>query len=198
METDTNIYDEKPRTIIIIGSSTGGPRALRTIFSGFPLINASIIIVQHMPLYINHALCKQLQETCLMNVTLADDSERLEPGTIYVAPSEVHLSIEKNRICHLFDDEKVHSVRPSIDVAMNSLGKNGQDRFVGVILSGMGMDGADGIRHIKNIGGITIAQSLRTATIHSMPRAAFETGKIDHMLPPEGIREKLIRVAGIL
>jgi two-component system, chemotaxis family, protein-glutamate methylesterase/glutaminase len=198
MEIDTPKPGEDARTIIVIGSSTGGPRTLEVIFSKFPIVNAAIVIVQHMPLYINYALCKQLQESCLMNVTLANEGDDLEPGTIYIAPSEVHMRIEKNRIVNLFDDEKVQYVKPSIDVAMKSLVKNGHDRFIGVILTGMGQDGAEGIRHIKKIGGTTIAQNLRTCTIHSMPRAAFETGKVDHMLPPEGIRDRLIRIAGIM
>jgi two-component system chemotaxis response regulator CheB len=186
------------RTIMIIGSSTGGPRTLETIFAQFPCVDAAIVIVQHMPLHINDSLCRHLAKTTLMKVKIAEDGELVEHGTIYVAPSDVHLKLVGNRTIRLFDDEKVQFVRPSIDVAMTSLEKSGGDRFAGVILSGMGSDGAEGIRHIKAIGGITLAQALRTCAIHAMPRAAFETGKVDQMLPPEGIREQIIRMAGIL
>lgn len=186
------------RTIVVIGSSTGGPRTLETIFSGFPLADAAIVIVQHMPHCINNALCKHLARTCLMDIKLAEDGEPVEHGTIYVAPSDVHLSLKGNQTIHLFCDEKVQYVRPSIDVAMTSLERNVDDRFVGVVLTGMESDGAEGIRHIKSIGGITIAQALQTCAIHAMPRAAFETGRVDRMLAPEGIRERLIRIAGIL
>ncbi len=184
------------RTIVVIGSSTGGPRTLETIFSRFPLIDAVIIVVQHMPHSINSGLCRHLRETSRMGVRIAEDGEEVEHGTIYVAPSEVHLKLVGNRSIRLFDDEKVQYVRPSIDVAMMSLERNGSDRLVGVILSGMGSDGAEGIRHIKAVGGTTFAQALRTCAIHAMPRAAFETGRVDRMLPPEGIREQIIRIAG--
>ncbi|MCM2464757.1 CheB methylesterase domain-containing protein [Methanoculleus oceani] len=186
------------RNIVVIGSSTGGPRTLETIFSQFPLVDAAIVIVQHMPHYINNSLCAHLAKTCLMEVKIGEDGEPVEHGTIYVAPSDVHLKLLGNRTIRLFDDEKIQYVRPSIDVAMTSLERHRGDRLVGVVLSGMGSDGAEGIRHIKSIGGTTLAQALRTCAIHAMPRAAFETGRVDQMLPPEGIREKIIRIAGIL
>ncbi|MCK9308312.1 MAG: CheB methylesterase domain-containing protein [Methanoculleus sp.] len=186
------------RTIVVIGSSTGGPRTLELVFSRFPLVDAAIVIVQHMPHYINSAFCRHLAEISRMEARIGEDGESIEHGTIYVAPSDVHLKLLANRTIRLFDDEKVQCVRPSIDVAMTSLERNGNDRFVGVILSGMGSDGADGIRHIKEIGGVTLAQALRTCAIHAMPRAAFETGRVDRMLPPEGIRERIIQIAGIL
>lgn len=190
--------DPDRRTIVVIGSSTGGPRTLETIFSRFPLVDAAIIVVQHMPHHINSALCRHLTEISRMKVRIGEDGETMEHGTIYVAPSDIHLELLENRTIHLFNDEKVQFVRPSIDVAMRSLERNGDDRLVGVILSGMGSDGAEGIRHIKAIGGTTFAQTLRTCAIHAMPRAAFETGRVDQMLPPEGIRERIIRISGIL
>jgi two-component system chemotaxis response regulator CheB len=176
--------------------STGGPRTLETIFARFPQIDAAIVIVQHMPHYINSGLCRHLAEISRMEAWLAEDGEPVEHGTIYVAPSDIHLKLVGNREIRLFEDAKVQYVRPSIDVAMMSLERNGDDRLVGVILSGMGSDGAEGIRHIKAIGGVTLAQALRTCAIHAMPRAAFETGRVDRMLPPEEIRERIIRIAG--
>ena len=185
------------RTIVVIGSSTGGLRALETIFAQFPLIDAAIVVVQHMPHYMNSALCRHLAKNCFMDVRIGEDGEGLEHGTIYLAPSNVHLKLLENRTIHLFNDRRVQYVRPSIDVAMMSLEQNG-DRVVGVVLSGMGSDGAEGIRHIKAIRGTTVAQAFQTCAIHAMPRAAFATGMVDLMLPPEGIREKIIRIAGIL
>ncbi|MDV2480699.1 chemotaxis protein CheB [Methanoculleus sp. Wushi-C6] len=186
------------RTIVVIGASTGGPRTLEMIFSRFPLVDAAVVVVQHMPRYINSGLCRHLAETSRMEVRVVEDGDAVEHGTIYVAPSDVHLKFVGNRRLALFDDEKVRYARPSIDIAMTSLEPNGADRFVGVILSGMGDDGAGGIRHIKAIGGATFAQALPTCAIHAMPRAAFETGRVDRMLPPEEIREEIIRIAGTL
>lgn len=186
------------RTIIVIGSSTGGVRTLEVIFSQFPLLDAAIILVQHMPHSMNSALCRHINDISFMKVQIPDDGEEIEHGKIYVAPSNVHLKLVENRKIRLFDDAKVQYVRPSIDVAMTSLERRDGDRLAGVILSGMGKDGAEGIRHIRSIGGTTFAQTLQTCAIHYMPRAAFETGRVDQMLPPEGIRENLIQFAGIL
>ncbi|KDE54458.1 CheB methylesterase domain-containing protein [Methanoculleus sp. MH98A] len=186
------------RTIVVIGSSTGGARTLEVIFSQFPLVDAAVILVQHMPHSMNSALSRHIEEISFMDVRVPEDGEKIEHGTIYVAPSDLHLKLVENRTISLFDDEKVQYVRPSIDVAMMSLERRGTDRFAGVILSGMGSDGAEGISHIKSIGGTTFAQALRTCAIHYMPRAAFATGRVDQMLPPDAIRENIIRFAGIL
>ena len=186
------------RTIVVIGSSTGGARTLEIVFSQFPLVDAAVILVQHMPHSMNSALCRHIEEISFMEAGIAEDGEEIEHGRIYVAPSDLHLKLIKNRTISLFDDAKVQYVRPSIDVAMTSLERRENDRVAGVILSGMGSDGAEGICHIKSIGGTTYAQALRTCAIHYMPRAAFATGRVDEMLPPEGIRENLIRFAGIL
>ncbi|MCC7565125.1 MAG: chemotaxis protein CheB [Methanomicrobiaceae archaeon] len=185
------------RTILIMGSSTGGPRTLEQVFFRFPVVRAAIIVVQHMPAYINETICGRLQRICNMEIVIARDGDEIRHGRIYIAPSGSHLKIVDNRTICLFDDEKVHAVRPSIDVAMQSLaGRNG-DTLAGVILTGMGTDGAEGIRHIKNIGGTTIAQDIKTSIVHSMPKAAFETGMVDFVLPPEGIRSKIFEIAGL-
>ncbi len=182
------------RKIIIIGSSTGGPRILDRIFRKFPRVGAAIVIVQHMPMHINLAIREHLDAMTQMRVKIAEDGETLEEGTIYVAPSEMHLRILDNRKINLFEDRKVHFVKPSIDVAMKSLTGKPGDLLAGIVLSGMGSDGADGIRHIKAMGGITVAQNMATSIIHSMPKAAFETGMVDFVLSPEGIRSKLLEL----
>ncbi len=149
----------------------------------------------------NNALCRHIEEISFMETGIAEDGEAIEHGKVYVAPSDLHLKLVENRTISLFDDAKVQYVRPSIDVAMMSLTRRGSDRFAGgVILSGgMGSDGAEGIRYIKSIGG---GPPSRRPSGHApsttCPRAAFATGRVDQMLSPEGIRENLIRFAGIL
>lgn len=97
-----------------------------------------------------------------------------------------------NRKVRLHDGDKVNFVRPSVDVAMQSMIATARDRIVGIVLTGMGADGAAGIAHIKRIGGTTIAQDERTSIVYGMPKAAFDTGCVDLVLPPEQIREKLV------
>lgn len=186
------------RTIIVIGASAGGPRVLKTIFSRMPKLNASIVVVQHMPKFLNEPLRESLVFLTSMRVELAEDAHFLKPGHVYIAPSERHLTLLGNRKFHLYDGEKVNYVCPSVDVTMRSLVMEPGYSFIGVILTGMGRDGADGIVHIKKeLGGLTIAQDEKTSSIFGMPKEAIATGCVDYVLPPEAIREQLIQWAGI-
>lgn len=185
------------RNLIVIGSSTGGVRVLETVFSGLPRLNAVMVLVHHMPRFINQSVADQLQSISDMDVKVADHRDELVHGCVYVAPSEVHLQVIANRFTELFPGEKVNFVRPSIDVAMNSLLKRSGDKIIGVVLTGMGADGAAGITHIKEIDGITIAQDKATSAIYGMPKAAYETGSVDFVLSPEETRAKLIELVGV-
>ena len=179
--------------LIIIGSSTGGPKTLKKIFSDMPTINASIIVIQHMPKFINETLRESIDKCTSMNVKIAQNDEIIEQGTIYFAPSGLHLKLINNQKIVLYLGEKVNFVRPSIDVTMQSLQPNPQSEIIGVILTGMGKDGAQGIMHIKKIGGITIAQDEESSVIYGMPKVAYDTGAIDLVLPPKKIQERLIQ-----
>ncbi len=192
-------WNIQKRTIVVIGASAGGPRTLKTIFSGMPKLNASIVVVQHMPKFLNEPLRETLSALTSMRVQLAEDVHYLRPGNVYIAPSERHLTLLGNRRLHLYDGEKVNYVCPSVDVTMESLVFEPGYSFIGVILTGMGRDGANGIVHIKkNLNGITIAQDEKTSSIFGMPKEAIATGCVDYVLPPEAIREQLIQWAGIL
>jgi len=188
---------QKSRNIIIIGSSAGGPRILKWIFTGLPLLKASVIVVQHMPKFINDSLRDSLASVTAMRVTIAENGNRLEHSRVYIAPSEVHLSVADNRIIRLSPGEKVNYVCPSVDVTMKSLTWDLGAFFAGIVVTGMGRDGADGIAHIKKIGGITIAQDEKTSNIFGMPKEAIQTGAVDFVLAPDAIREKLIELVGL-
>ena len=185
-------------TVILIGASTGGPRALQTVLRGMPPLDASIVLVQHMPEYISGPFRNTLAGLTEMQVVIATDRMGLEPGTVYIAPGGIHLTLEGNTQLRLVQGPKVCFVRPSIDVAMQSLQQKPGSRIIGVILTGMGQDGAEGITHIKKAGGITIAQDEKSSTIYGMPRAAVHTGSVDHVLPLERVQSKLISLAGVL
>lgn len=161
------------------------------MFLRLPLLKAAVVIIQHIPPLVDRAFVASLARVSEMAVTLAGDGELLQAGHVYLAPGGVHLNLVGNRSVHLFNGEKVNSVCPSIDVAMKSLVPPAGSRIVGVILTGMGCDGAAGISHIKQLGGITIAQDQKTSVIYGMPKAAAATGRIDFILSTAQIADKL-------
>lgn len=177
--------------LIAIGSSTGGLKILEQMFPRLPVLPAPVVIIQHITPVIDQAFVSSLARVSRMPVSLAREGESLAAGRVLLAPGGVHLTLTNNKVIHLVAGEKVNSVCPSIDVTMKSLTPQPNGRVAGVILTGMGRDGADGIAHIKDIGGITIAQDERTSVIYGMPKAAAETGKIDYILPTDQIVDKL-------
>lgn len=183
-------------TIIIVGASTGGPQAVRNLVTRLPVLDACILLVLHMPKYINPSVRKSMSAVTPMKVRLAEDGMALENGSILIAPSDLHMVLENNQRIRLVDGEKVNYVRPSIDVAMKSVTSDRGVNVIGIILTGMGSDGAKGISHIKDMGGVTFAQDEATSVIYGMPKAAVETGKVDFILPPEEIADKIAEITG--
>ena len=179
---------DSPLNLVIIGASTGGTRIIPTIFSVLSELNACILLVQHMPQFINSSFVQTLNLYSEMPVKVVEDGDPLQNGMVYVAPGELHCSILQNRTFHLWKGEKINFVCPSIDVTMLSLQtpKNGES-IVGIILTGMGRDGAAGITHTKQIGGTTIAQDEKSCAIYGMPAQAVRTGCIDHVMTPAEI-----------
>ncbi len=186
----------KKRNIVIIGISTGGPKALRTFFDGMPLLDGSIVLVQHMIKCANTSLTASLNGLTEMDVRLATHGEHLERGVVYVAPSEVHLELVNNQTIKLVNSPKVCYVRPAVDVTMKSIKRNNGDNIIGIIMTGMGKDGTDGISHIKSVGGTTFAQDEKTSVIWGMPKEAIGTGHVDYILSTQGIRNKMISQVG--
>lgn len=183
--------------LVIIGSSTGGPRILKRVFNGLPRLNVPIILVQHMPKFINKSIQSSLDNITDMTVKIASDGEIIQKGHVYIAPSEIHLSLENNnKKIKFVQGEKVNFVKPAIDVAMRSVKKINNETVIGVILTGMGRDGADGLSYIKkNLNGITISEDEESCVVYGMPKAAFETGDVDYVLNPEKVQEKIISLA---
>jgi two-component system chemotaxis response regulator CheB len=177
--------------IIVIGSSTGGPRILKQILTNLSLNNACIIIVQHMPRFINDSIRNSLDRLTCMNVKIASNNDILEKGTVYIAPSGFHTTLLNNRKLKIKKNDSVNFACPSIDVTMKSVKKNYKDKILGVILTGMGSDGAEGISHIKKIGGQTIAQDERTSIIYGMPKEAYRTGHVDYVYPTQMIKSQI-------
>lgn len=177
--------------LLIIGSSTGGLKVLEELFPRLPVLNAAVVIVQHITPLVDLSFATSLSRVSKMPVSLAQEGTVVQAGQVYLAPGGVHLTLVRNSVVHLHDGEKVNSVRPSIDVAMKSVSTPAGIKVAGVVLTGMGADGAAGIVHIKQLNGITIAQDQKTSVIYGMPKAAAETGRIDFILPIEQIADKI-------
>lgn len=182
----------RPKNIVLIGAAGGGPIAINTIFSEMPKLPASFILIQQMPKYINESFCKNLDQMTQMVVKTAENDEWLQESTIYIAPSEKHITLQNNRKIILSDGEKVNWVCPSMDVLLKSVKLEPQIKIISVILTGLGQDGAEGIVHLKSLNGINLVQSEESCAIYGMPRSAFETEKVDYALSPQQIQRKLI------
>ncbi len=188
------IKNAAKRYIVVIGSSTGGPLILQDIFTGFPRVDASILICQHLPPAFLRPFASHIRSVTAMPVEVAEAGLHADPGIILVARPGWHLLLQDNRVCRLQKSAPVNFVRPSIDVLMQSILPRTGDAILGIILTGMGRDGAEGIRHIHSLGGRTIAQDPETCPIRTMPLAAIETGAVSFVLSPQKIREYLIQV----
>jgi two-component system chemotaxis response regulator CheB len=182
--------------LVVIGSSTGGLKVLEELFARLPILNAAVVIIQHITPLVDQSFVTSLARISKMPVTLAMEGTAIQSRQVYLAPGGVHLTLLRNSVVRLNDGEKVNSVRPSVDVAMKSLTPPFGIRIVGIILTGMGADGAVGISHIKQLGGITIAQDQKTSVIYGMPKAAAETGRVDFILPTQRITDKLKELFG--
>ena len=185
--------------LIIIGGSTGGTRVLSAMLGMLPRLRAAVLIVQHLPKFINNSFAASLCREARTEVRLAQDGDRLEDGSIYVAPSDVHCTVVRNRLIALHPGPKVNYVCPAIDVTMQSVcAPRYGARLIGVLLTGMGRDGAAGMAHLKKLGALTIAQDEASCAVYGMPAEAVQLGCFDYQLPPERIVQLLIREAGVL
>lgn len=181
--------------LAVIAVSTGGPRTLGRLFRDFPRIEAGIVLVQHMPRFIADAVCRTLGAATALDVALAERGSEIAPGRMMIAPGERHLTLADNRRAELSDGAKVNYVRPSADVTMMSLTAQAGDDLAALVLTGLGADGARGAAYMKTLGAAVIAQDRESSVIYGMPKAAVETGAVDRSLPPEKIRDWLIRWA---
>jgi two-component system, chemotaxis family, protein-glutamate methylesterase/glutaminase len=182
------------QNLVVIGVSTGGPMTLKELFGELPPLKAAFLIVLHITAQMDFRIAQGIDQVASMPVTLARDGEFLKPGRVYLAPGGYHLKLEGNQKVALLEGARVNFVQPSVDVTMQSLSRPLRSRVIGVILTGMGKDGADGIVHLKRIGGITMAQDQKSSTIYGMPKAAVQTGAVDYVLPPKKIAAKLVEL----
>ncbi len=182
--------------IIGIGTSTGGPSALMTVFQMIPEgFLPPIFIVQHMPEGFTKAFAERLNRNSTLNVKEAEDGDEVEMGRAYLAPGHSHMIVEKSgkgEVVRIFPGDKVSGHRPSIDVLFNSLADLYSSKVIGVIMTGMGKDGSDGIKKIKKMGGYTFAQDEESSVVYGMNRVAVQKGAIDEEVTLMDIPKKIV------
>lgn len=182
--------------VVAIGSSTGGVEALMEILSAYPANGPPTVIVQHMPKGFTSSLAQRLDRMSAANVQEAFNGAQLEAGRVYLAPGgSAHLEIVKSGSqlrCALKTGDKFNGHSPSVDILFRSVAKACGSRSLGVILTGMGRDGADGLLEIRSAGGVTIGQNEVSCIVYGMPRVSFEIGAVCKQLPLESIGAAIV------
>ena len=182
--------------LVAIGASTGGTEAIREILGQLPPETPPIVIVQHMPEMFTRMFAKRLDEVCPLAVCEAADRQRLEPGHAYIAPGNWHLAVRrsgKGFEARVDQAAPVNRHRPSVDVLFDSVAEAAGASATAVILTGMGGDGAAGMRRIKEAGGYTLAQDEATCVVFGMPRTAIELGGVEKVAPLGGLAERIMQ-----
>jgi len=189
-----------PRRIIAIGISTGGPNALQFVLSQIPAdFQSAIVIVQHMPEGFTEMFAKRLDECCALEVHEARSGDLLLAGRVLICPGNRHMMVRRmprGDMVILSDGPPVNGHRPSADVLFHSVAQEFGLTTVGILMTGMGDDGAEGLGAIKAAGGMTIAQSEDTCVVSGMPRAAILKGYANKIVPLDGLSAYLIRNYG--
>jgi two-component system chemotaxis response regulator CheB len=186
------IIRDTTHKVVVVGASTGGTEALRELLEAMPPDAPGIAIVQHMPEVFTAQFAKRLDQSCRIEVKEAETNDRLVPGRALVAPGNRHLVVRRSGALYfvdVVDGPPVSLHRPSVDVLFRSAAQAAGRNAVGVILTGMGDDGADGLAEMKAAGARTIAQDEATSVVFGMPKEAIARGAVDEVLP-------LPRIAG--
>jgi two-component system chemotaxis response regulator CheB len=183
--------------VVAIATSAGGLRALKVVLAGLPAdFPAAVLVVQHLDREHHSYLADILGRHARLRVKQAEAGDPLGPGTVFIAPPDYHLLVNADGTLGLSHSELVRFVRPSADRLFESLADHCQGRAIAVVLTGMGSDGAAGVRAVKRAGGRVLVQDQATAEFGGMPAAAIQTGQADAVLPLDRIAEALISLTG--
>lgn len=183
--------------LIAIGASTGGTEAVREALAHIPQGAPGVVVVQHMPQGFTKAFADRLNGVCAIDVREASDGDVVNDGEALVAPGDMHMRIVKARgvfNVELGKGEKVKGHRPSVDVMMSSVAQAAGRRAVGVVLTGMGSDGANGLKEMRQAGARTLAQDEETSVVFGMPREAFGNGGAERMVPLGEVAPTVMRM----
>lgn len=171
--------------LVAIGASTGGPLALQTILAGLPKdFPVPVLIVQHIAPGFTAGFGEWLEETCELPIHVATQGERIQPGHVYLAPDEVQMKVEREGWLGLASGEPENGLRPSVSFLFRSVARVYGPQAVGVLLTGMGRDGAQELKMMKDAGAVTIAQDKESSVVHGMPGEAINLGAATYVLSP--------------
>ena len=194
-KTPANTDVVKAGSMIAIGSSTGGTEALNQVLSVMPSDSPPIVIAQHIPPTFSTSLARRLNDGSAMTVIEAIDGCEILPGHAYLAPGNFHLTVRRRGhgyICRILHTEKINRHRPSVDVLFDSVLKQVGNLAVGVILTGMGADGAKGLLRMREAGCHTVGQDEASSVVYGMPKAAKEMSAVEFELPLSQIPKKIL------
>lgn len=181
--------------IIAIGASTGGTEAIRQVLVPLPPTSPALLITQHMPPGFTRSFAERLDKLCQISVKEAEDGERVMPGHAYIAPGDIHMELARsgaNYHIKLNDAPPVNRHRPSVDILFHSVARTAGSNAVGVILTGMGNDGAAGLLAMRNAGAKTLAQSEKTCVVFGMPREAIAAGAACDIVDLDNVSQKML------
>jgi two-component system chemotaxis response regulator CheB len=182
--------------IVSIGASTGGTEALRSILQSLPANSPGIIIVQHMPEHFTRSFAEHLNRTCEIEVKEAEDNDTVSPGRAIIARGNKHMVLRRSGSRYyvsVIDGERVCRQRPAVDVMFDSVAEYAGANAVGVILTGMGADGAKGMLKMKQNGSLNIAQDENSCVVFGMPKEAIKMGGVDHVLSLDNIPQAILK-----
>jgi two-component system chemotaxis response regulator CheB len=182
--------------IIAIGASTGGTEAIKELLMALPADTPGIVITQHIPEAFSAPFARRMDSVSVMKVSEAEDGQQIIPGHVYIAPGNRHLLVARDGaryICRLNDGPAVNRHRPAVDVMFRTMAQNVGANAIGVILTGMGDDGARGLKEMRDAGAFTIAQDEKTSVVWGMPGAAVEHGGVEQVLALSRIPDAILK-----
>lgn len=184
--------------IIAIGASTGGTEAIKEVLCALPANSPGIVVTQHIPASFSAAFAQRVNKYAAINVKQAEDGEQILPGHAYIAPGDKHLLVERSGAryyCRLNDGPPVSRHKPSVDVLFRSVAQNVGPNAIGVMLTGMGDDGAHGMLEMKQAGALNLVQDEKTSVVWGMPGAAFKLGAAEKTVPLQKIAEEMLQLS---
>ena len=193
---ETEALKETSETVVAIGTSTGGTQALEAVLSALPRVTPGMVIVQHMPEKFTAAFAERLNTLCRIEVKEARDNDRVLPGRALIAPGGRHLTLKRSGAMYhvqVKDGPLVHHHRPAVDVLFRSVAKIAGSNAVGIVMTGMGSDGALGLQAMHAAGAHTVAQDEATCVVFGMPKEAIKLGAVDRILPLHDMAREILR-----
>jgi two-component system, chemotaxis family, protein-glutamate methylesterase/glutaminase len=183
--------------IVAIGASTGGTEALKTLVKSLPSNAPAMVVSQHLPVAFSASFAKHVNDATEMTACIAKEGQLILPGTIYISPGDKHLQVVRDGaryVCHLDDGEPVNRHKPSVEVMFRSIAENVGSNAIGVMLTGMGADGALAMKLMRDAGAINIIQDQASSVVWGMPGEAFKLGAAHYVLPVEKIAAQILAI----